>query len=92
MARAFMYAGARGVVASLWEVADWAAAETMGVFYRGALKRGLPPSQALWEAKRSMRGSRGVRGVARVTGGSGAQVDPSHPYFWAPFIYIGLPP
>ncbi len=50
MARAFMYAGARGVVASLWEVADWAAAETMGVFYRGALKRGLPPSQALWEA------------------------------------------
>jgi CHAT domain-containing protein len=91
MARAFMYAGARGVVASLWQVDDVAAAETMGEFYRGALKRGLPPSQALWEAKRSMRGSKRVRGVAGLTGGPRASVDAGHPYFWAPFIYIGLP-
>ncbi|MCI0589665.1 MAG: CHAT domain-containing protein [Planctomycetes bacterium] len=90
MARAFMYAGARGVVASLWQVSDWAAAETMGEFYRGALKRGLPPSQALREAKLSLRRSKGVRGVAGLKPAE-ASFDPGHPYFWAPFICIGLP-
>ena len=91
IARAFMYAGARGVVASLWQVSDWAAAETMEGFYRGALKRGLPPSQALREAKLALRRSKGARGVAGLAGGGGARADPGHPFFWAPFIYMGLP-
>ena len=81
------------MVASLWQVSDWAAAETMEGFYRGALKRGLPPSQALREAKLAVRRSRATRGVAGVASGTGAPAsfDSNHPFFWAPFIYMGLP-
>ncbi len=98
LARAFLYAGARGVIASLWTVEDRAGAETMRGFY-GRWRGSGSASRALLEAKRALRrskdqsrgreareGNRGVLGLA----GSG-DVDPAHPYFWAPFIYIGLP-
>ena len=41
LARAFMYAGAPRVVASLWRVNDSATAELMKRFYRGMLVEGL---------------------------------------------------
>ncbi len=47
---AFLRAGARRVVAGLWDVDDGATAELMGSLYDG-LRKGLPPPAALREAK-----------------------------------------
>ena len=93
LARAFLHAGARAVVASLWQVADWAAAETMEGFYREGVKKRASPAEALRGAKLALRRSRELRGVGGVAGGKaeGARLESGHPYFWAPFIYVGLP-
>lgn len=53
-ARAFMYAGAPRVVASLWNVDDRSTAELMARFYRGMFKDGLLPSAALRQAQLSL--------------------------------------
>ncbi|HKB15226.1 MAG TPA: CHAT domain-containing protein, partial [Planctomycetota bacterium] len=89
LARAFLYAGARGVVASLWDTHDEAAAQTMEEFYRGAMRRGLPPGRALREAKLSVRRGAELRPVGESRGSD--SLESGHPFFWAPFIYIGLP-
>lgn len=73
LARAFMYAGAPRVVASLWEVSDLATAELMKRFYAGMLQRGLRPAAALRAAQISM--SRDPRWA--------------HPYYWAGFVMQG---
>ena len=54
LTRAFMYAGAPRVVASLWRIDDRATAELMTRFYRGMLKDGLRPAAALRAAQVSM--------------------------------------
>lgn len=90
LARAFLHSGSRAVVASLWQVADWAAAETMQGFYAGALERGLPPADALREAKLDLRRSRALRGLG-LEAAPQAGIEAGHPFFWAPFIHIGLP-
>ena len=60
LTRGFMYAGARRVVATLWQVEDRATAELMGAFYR-ALFEGATPAAALAEARASLRASRRYR-------------------------------
>jgi CHAT domain-containing protein len=94
MARAFLYAGSRSVIASLWQVRDHIAMEVMTGLYRRALaERPLPLPRALHDAKLSVRRSHEVRGptVKRLEGEAEAVVAAGHPYFWAPFIDIGLP-
>jgi tetratricopeptide (TPR) repeat protein len=93
MARAFMYSGARAVIASLWQVADWAAADTMKEMYAGALRRNLRPSAALREAKLAIRRSTAMRRGISIGGqdGGGGMAESGHPFFWAPFVYVGLP-
>ncbi|HEX4946260.1 MAG TPA: CHAT domain-containing protein, partial [Blastocatellia bacterium] len=52
LSRGFMYAGARRVAASLWQVNDAATAELMQRFYQGMLgKKKLSPAAALREAQ-----------------------------------------
>ncbi len=89
LARAFMIAGARSVVASLWQVADRETADTMIEFYRGAFERGLSVPAALRAAKLKVRLTEGARGLTTGTGGASRRIDAAHPYYWAPFIHSG---
>jgi CHAT domain-containing protein/tetratricopeptide (TPR) repeat protein len=73
---AFLRAGARGVIAGLWDVDDRSTAELMDVLY-DRLAAGEPAPRALREAKRSI--------MARS--GNSAQ-----PYYWAPFQLYTLSP
>ena len=73
LARGFLHAGARRVVASLWQVHDRATAELMRRFYDGLIARGLPPPAALREAQRGVRD----------------QTPYAAPYFWAAFELQG---
>lgn len=75
LTRAFMYAGAPRVVASLWKVDDAATSEITKRFYRGMLKEGLRPAAALQAAQLEM--SRHKLWNA--------------PYFWAGFVLQGEP-
>lgn len=74
LTRAFLYAGAQSVVASLWNVNDAATAELMKAFYRN-VSRGQSRAEALRQAKLSLL--------------RGSQPTWRHPYFWAPFIFAG---
>ena len=73
LTRGFMYAGARDVVASLWEVDDLATAELMRAFYQGMLRDGLRPAAALRAAQRKLA----------------AHPQWSAPYFWSAFVIQG---
>ncbi len=55
LTRGFMYAGASGVVSSLWKVEDAATAELMKRFYRAMLKDNKTPSDALRTAQNELR-------------------------------------
>jgi tetratricopeptide (TPR) repeat protein len=73
LTRGFMYAGAQRVVASLWQVDDFATAQLMKSFYRGMLKEGLRPAAALRAAQLEML----------------RQPSWSSPFFWAAFTLQG---
>jgi CHAT domain-containing protein/tetratricopeptide (TPR) repeat protein len=90
LAHAFLQAGARSLLVSLWEVNDEATALLMQRFYqnwRGAYadaragRRGeaMTKSAALQEAKRWLRTYRDDSGNAPY----------EHPYYWAGFILFG---
>jgi CHAT domain-containing protein/tetratricopeptide (TPR) repeat protein len=74
LTRAFLYAGARGVVASLWRVDDLATAELMTRFYSGLLgPKRLNAAAALRAAQLSLQ-----------------KTGPwSEPYYWAGFQLQG---
>jgi CHAT domain-containing protein/tetratricopeptide (TPR) repeat protein len=73
LTRGFMYAGASGVVSSLWKVEDAATAELMKRFYRAMLRDKLPPPAALRTAQMELRS------IPRF----------SNPRFWAGFTING---
>jgi CHAT domain-containing protein len=73
LTRGFMYAGARAVVVSLWNVNDRATAELMQRFYRGMLRENLTPAAALRNAQAEL---------AR-------QPQWHSPYYWAAFTIQG---
>lgn len=73
MTQGFMYAGARSVVASLWQVPDRATAELMTRFYGFMLEDRLPPAAALRAAQRDLAAERRW----------------SSPYFWGGFVLVG---
>jgi CHAT domain-containing protein/predicted negative regulator of RcsB-dependent stress response len=73
---AFLRAGARNVIAGLWDVNDRSTAQLMSRLY-GEIARGSTPAYALRAAKLAL------------IGGGGAYAKP---YYWAPFqLYAGAP-
>jgi len=89
MGCAFLNAGARGVIASLWQVKDQAAADTMKSLYQGILEGKRPPA-SLHAAKLAIRHGSLSRGLAQEPE-EVARHDEGNPCDWAPFIHIGLP-
>ena len=73
LTRAFLYAGAKRVVVSLWNVNDEATTELMGSFYERLWRRNLTTSAALREAQVAMWKSKRW----------------SAPYYWAAFVQQG---
>ncbi len=74
LARAFAFAGAKSIVASLWSVNDQSTMQVMDNFYK-EIKSGKPKNIALADAKRS---------YLLQNPGLGA-----HPFFWAGFVALG---
>ena len=72
---AFLAAGARSVIVTLWRVGDRSTADFMGDFYR-ELRHGVSPAAALLAVRRAHLAAAGPA---------------SHPSRWAPFILVGAP-
>ena len=91
VAYAFLLAGARNVVATLWRVGDLEASQMMQAFYSERLAG--PRSDvagALRRAKLSFRGQPGTRGV-RDPVGAVFDASSAHPRFWAGYVAIAAP-
>lgn len=73
LTQGFMYAGARRVVVSLWNVNDKATADLMTKFYQKMLKQGERPAAALRTAQVAMWN----------------QKQWQSPYYWAAFVMQG---
>jgi len=74
LSRAFLYAGSRSVLVSLWRVEDRSTADLMVNFYQ-YIAQGFPFPEALSRAKQDLRTGQGGRFA--------------HPFYWAPFILFG---
>jgi CHAT domain-containing protein len=85
LTRAFQYAGARSVLASLWRVEDEATAELMQRFYRH-LRSGKAKDEALRAAQLEL-----IRSSLRVPDGRGGRTErnAAAPYFWAALQLVG---
>ncbi|HSJ76037.1 MAG TPA: CHAT domain-containing tetratricopeptide repeat protein, partial [Gemmatimonadales bacterium] len=85
LTRAFQYAGARSVLASLWRVEDEATAELMERFYRH-LRSGKAKDEALRAAQLEL-----IRSPLRVPDGRGGWIkrNAAAPYFWAALQLVG---
>jgi len=73
LTRGFMYAGAKRVVVSLWNVNDLATAELMTKFYQQMLEKGVNPVAALRAAQLEMLKTQAWKA----------------PYYWAAFVVQG---
>lgn len=76
LTRAFMHAGARGLVVSHWAVESAATRDLMVEMFR-RLRGGADASVALAEAQRALRAA------------GGPTLSRAHPFFWAPFVFVG---
>jgi len=73
LTRGFMYAGASGVIASLWKVDDDATAELMKHFYEALFQKGMTPAAALRYAQLTLAQNKRWQS----------------PYYWAGFVIQG---
>jgi len=77
LARAFLLAGSKSIVVSLWSIED-STIDFMGAFYEN-LSKNQPLPVALRNAKLHCL-------EKTVTIGSSYKLSLSHPFFWAPFV------
>jgi len=85
LTRAFQYAGARSVVASLWAVPDRSTAVLMRRMHAG-LRRGTSTDEALRQAQVALLAGP----VEEPSQGGGTEVvDASHPWAWSGFQVMG---
>ncbi len=71
--RAFLFAGAKNLLLSLWKVDDASTSQLMSSFYSNHLEKEMPLAESLAQAKKHLI----------------HETKFSHPYFWAPFVLIG---
>jgi len=97
--------GAKGVLATLWPVADQSTAMLMRSLYRLRHEKGLTKADALREAQLALVSGKHkrpeiLRKIPVVSSASAATADApayipdpakpyAHPYYWAPFILMG---
>lgn len=74
LSRAFIYAGSKSVLQSLWSIDDLASQTLIQYFYEG-LKKGNTKSQALREAKLNYLNT--------------VDDFHKHPYYWSAFVLVG---
>ena len=104
LAHAFLQAGARGVIASLWSVNDektvvlfadpyvWSSPDgkpRSTCFHTRVLVDGVAPATALYEAKQHASSSKRGGTLGTQEPGLARQIDTSDPYCWAGFVYVG---
>ena len=82
MTRAFMYAGAKSVVVSLWNVEDQSTSLLMQRFHQ-RLKNGESKGEALRQAKLDM-----MQETIELDS-IGMKQSLASPFFWAPFVLVG---
>ncbi len=80
LTRAFMYAGARGLLVSHWSVDSQSTKSLMTSTFRN-IRQGMPAFSAVSEAQRQLVGGRYASGQYHFSR--------AHPFFWAPFVFVG---
>jgi CHAT domain-containing protein/Tfp pilus assembly protein PilF len=80
LTRAFMYAGAQGMLVSHWAVESQSTRDLIAQTFRH-LKAGESSPAALGKARQEVK-------LSSLDAG-GRPVSRAHPYFWAPFVYVG---
>ncbi len=85
LTRAFQYAGARSIMASLWKISDRTTSEFMARFYR-RLKAGIAKDEALRATQKEF-----IHETIKINDEKGEPValSTSDPYYWAPFQIYG---
>ncbi len=73
LTRAFLGAGARGVVASLWPVSDESTAALMENLYKEMFEKDRPAAESLRRARAKLLDSE----------------EYAHPFYWAAFVTVG---
>ena len=73
LARAFVYAGAPTVLATLWALDDAAGAHFADYFYQAWVGAGQPLAHAFQQAMQRLK----------------ARLRYAHPFYWAPFVLLG---
>lgn len=81
LTRAFMYAGARALLVNHWAV-ESGSARFLSVRAFSHIRAGLKPAAALARARSETQAS-------SFKTEEGMRISRAHPYFWAPFVYVG---
>ena len=80
LTRAFMYAGARSLLVSHWSVDSLSTQNLMTTTFRN-IKNGMSAMDAISDAGRGLRADGYTNGQYHFSR--------AHPFFWAPFVYVG---